>query len=146
MDAFNEADFSEAAALFNHDQNIVLGRVKNNTLQIKRDGNSLVYTIDPPETNAAEDVMKLIKRGDIYQSSFAFSLKENGDNWQMKEGRMKRIITRIDKVYDVSPVTYPANPNTTVAARSMENYIQQNEKAECNFNEFVEFLNKLKNY
>jgi HK97 family phage prohead protease len=106
----------------------------------------LVYTIDPPETNAAEDVMKLIKRGDIYQSSFAFSLKENGDNWQMKEGRMKRIITRIDKVYDVSPVTYPANPNTTVAARSMENYIQQNEKAECNFNEFVEFLNKLKNY
>jgi len=146
MDAFNDADFSEAAALFNHDQNIVLGRVKNNTLQIKRDGNSLVYTIDPPETNAAEDVMKLIKRGDIYQSSFAFSLKENGDNWQMKEGRMKRIITRIDKVYDVSPVTYPANPNTIVAARSMENYIQQNEKAECNFNEFVEFLNKLKNY
>jgi HK97 family phage prohead protease len=146
MDAFNDADFSEAAALFNHDQNIVLGRVKNNTLVIKRDGNALVYNIFPPETHAAEDVMKLIKRGDIYQSSFAFSLMENGDRWEMKDGRMKRTITKINKVYDVSPVTYPANPNTTVASRSMERHIQQNEKAECNFNEFVEFLNNLKKY
>jgi HK97 family phage prohead protease len=104
MDAFNDADFSEAAALFNHDQNIVLGRVKNNTLVIKRDGNALVYNIFPPETHAAEDVMKLIKRGDIYQSSFAFSLMENGDRWEMKDGRMKRTITKINKVYDVSPV------------------------------------------
>jgi len=146
MDAFNDADFSEAAALFNHDQNIVLGRVKNNTLIIKRDGDKLQYIIDPPETSAAEDVMKLIKRGDIYQSSFAFSLMENGDRWEMKDGRMKRTITKINKVYDVSPVTYPANPNTTVASRSMERHIQQNEKAECNFNEFVEFLNNLKKY
>jgi HK97 family phage prohead protease len=146
MDAFNDADFSEAAALFNHDQNIVLGRVKNNTLVIKRDGNALVYNIFPPETHAAEDVMKLIKRGDIYQSSFAFSLMENGDRWEMKDGRMKRTITKINKVYDVSPVTYPANPNTTVASRSMERHIQQNEKAECNFTEFVEFLNNLKKY
>jgi len=146
MDAFNNADFSEAAALFNHDQNIVLGRVKNNTLVIKRDGNALVYNIFPPETHAAEDVMKLIKRGDIYQSSFAFSLMENGDRWEMKDGRMKRTITKINKVYDVSPVTYPANPNTTVASRSMERHIQQSEKAECNFNEFVEFLNNLKKY
>jgi HK97 family phage prohead protease len=124
----------------------VLGRVKNNTLVIKRDGNALVYNIFPPETHAAEDVMKLIKRGDIYQSSFAFSLMENGDRWEMKDGRMKRTITKINKVYDVSPVTYPANPNTTVASRSMERHIQQNEKAECNFNEFVEFLNNLKKY
>lgn len=146
MDAFNDADFSEAAALFNHDQNIVLGRVKNNTLVIKREGNNLKYNISPPETHAAEDVMKLIKRGDIYQSSFAFSLMENGDKWEMKDGRMKRTITKINKVYDVSPVTYPANPNTSVASRSMERHIQQNEKAECNFTEFVEFLNNLKKY
>ncbi len=66
MDAFDGADFSEAAALFNHDQNIVLGRVRNNTLQIKREGNKLKYTIDPPETNAASDVMTLIRRGDVY--------------------------------------------------------------------------------
>ena len=144
--AFDEADFSEAAALFNHDQNIVLGRVKNDTLKIKRNGDKLVYTINPPDTSAAKDVVTLIKRGDIYQSSFAFSLKENGDRWEMKDGRMKRTITKINKVYDVSPVTYPANPNTTVASRSMERHIQQNEKAECNFNEFVEFLNNLKKY
>ena len=146
MDAFDGADFSEAAALFNHDQNIVLGRVRNNTLQIKREGNKLKYTIDPPETNAASDVMTLIRRGDVYQSSFAFSLKDNGDLWEMRDGRWKRTIKKIDKVYDVSPVTYPANPNTTVAARNMERHIQQNKKAECNFDEFVEFLNNLKNY
>jgi len=145
-EAFDEADFSEAAALFNHDQNIVLGRVKNKTLKIERQGKFLVYTFNPPDTMAANDVATLIKRGDIYQSSFAFSLKENGDSWEMRDGRWKRMIKKIDKVYDVSPVTYPANPNTSVASRSMERHIQQNEKAECNFSEFVEFLNNLKNY
>lgn len=144
--AFDEADFSEAAALFNHDQNIVLGRVKNDTLKINRSGDKLVYTIIPPDTSAAKDVVTLIKRGDIYQSSFAFDLKENGDTWDYMDGRYKRTIKKINKVYDVSPVTYPANPNTSVAARSMERHIQQNEKAECNFNEFVEFLNNLKKY
>lgn len=144
--AFDEADFSEAAALFNHDQNIVLGRVKNDTLKIKRNGNKLVYTINPPDTSAAKDVVTLIKRGDIYQSSFAFDLKEDGDMWEYMEGRYLRTIKKINKVYDVSPVTYPANPNTSVASRSMERHIQQNEKAECNFTEFVEFLNNLKKY
>jgi HK97 family phage prohead protease len=144
--AFDEADFSEAAALFNHDQNIVLGRVKNDTLKIKRNGDKLVYIIIPPDTSAAKDVVTLIKRGDIYQSSFAFDLKEDGDLWEYMEGRYKRTIKKINKVYDVSPVTYPANPNTSVASRSMERHIQQNEKAECNFTEFVEFLNNLKKY
>lgn len=146
IEAFDEADFSEAAALFNHDQNIVLGRVKNNTLKIERRGNMLVYTYLPPDTSAAKDVGILIKRGDIYQSSFAFSIKENGEMWEMRDGRYLRTITKINKVYDVSPVTYPANPNTSVASRSMERHIQQNEKAECNFTEFVEFLNNLKKY
>ena len=54
IEAFDEADFSEAAALFNHDQNIVLGRVKNNTLKIERRGNMLVYTYLPPDTSAAK--------------------------------------------------------------------------------------------
>jgi HK97 family phage prohead protease len=144
--AFDDADFSEAAALFNHDQNIVLGRVKNKTLKIEVKDKSLVYTINPPETSAAKDVMILINRGDIYQSSFAFDIKDDGDSWEVMEGRWKRTIKKINKVYDVSPVTYPANPNTTVAARNMERHIQQNEKAECNFNEFVEFLNNLKKY
>ena len=144
--AFDEADFSQAAALFNHDQNIVLGRVKNKTLNIEVKNKNLVYTINPPDTSAAKDVMILINRGDIYQSSFAFDVKEDGDLWEYMDGRYKRTIKKINKVYDVSPVTYPANPNTSVASRSMERHIQQNEKAECNFKEFVEFLNNLKNY
>ena len=63
-----------------------------------------------------------IKRGDIDQSSFAFTLnwEEKADHWENEDGIVKRTILNIDKVYDISPVTYPAYKTTTVDARAMD--------------------------
>ena len=61
-------------ALINHDANYVLGRNKSGTLRLYEDDRGLRYEIDPPDTQPARDLLTLLKRGDISQSSFGFNI------------------------------------------------------------------------
>ena len=118
-DVFASADMNDVVALFNHDANMVLARTKSGTLKLNLTGNALEYSFEAPNTTLGNDLLEMVKRGDIYQSSFAFSVEK--EDWQENMGgKPKRIIRSIKKVYDVSPVTYPANPDTMVAKRSYE--------------------------
>jgi len=117
---------SDVRGLFNHDSNFVLGRQSNGTLTIKEDKNGLWMEIDPPDTQIIRDlVLAPIKRGDIKEQSFAFVIAEGGDEWKNIRGEKPdelatRTITEVDELFDVSPVTYPAYPDTSVALRSMD--------------------------
>ena len=119
--AFNAADMADVVALFNHDGNYVLGRTTSGTLELAVDDVGLRYSVVLPESPQGMSVYESIRRGDITQSSWAFIVETQGWKPKGEEGRdiNLREITGIKKVYDVSPVTYPANPDTTVAARSM---------------------------
>ncbi len=119
QDVFTNSDMSDVVALFNHDANMVLARTKSGTLKLKVTGNAMEYEFEAPNTTLGNDLLEMVKRGDVYQSSFAFSVE--AEDWQEREGmKPKRLIRGIKKVYDVSPVTYPANPDTMVAKRSYE--------------------------
>lgn len=109
---------SDTVALFNHDSNIVLGRTSAGTLSLKEDKTGLFMEIDPPDTQAARDLMVSIERGDIKQQSFGFTV--NSDIWETVDGEEIRTIKEVEELFDVSPVTYPAYPDTTVALRSLE--------------------------
>lgn len=103
-------------ALLNHDANIVLGRNKANTLELVEDDYGLKIRITLPDTQAARDLVVSIKRGDITQMSFAFETVE--DDWREEtDGTITRTLIEV-KLYDVSPVTYPAYLQTSIAARS----------------------------
>jgi HK97 family phage prohead protease len=118
-EVFANADMNDVVALFNHDANMVLARTKSGTLKLNLTGNALEYSFEAPNTTLGNDLLEMVKRGDVYQSSFAFSVEK--EDWEEKGGgKPKRIIRSIKKVYDVSPVTYPANPDTMVAKRSYE--------------------------
>jgi HK97 family phage prohead protease len=118
-DVFASADMNDVVALFNHDANMVLARTKSGTLKLKVTGNAMEYEFEAPNTTLGNDLLEMVKRGDVYQSSFAFSVEK--EDWQENMGgKPKRIIRSIKKVYDVSPVTYPANPDTMVAKRSYD--------------------------
>lgn len=112
----------DVRALFNHDESLVLGRTRNGTLKLEDNERGLDVNIKPPDTQNGRDVIILVKRGDVTQMSFAFRVKHpDGDEWiQEKDGKLKRILKRggAEKLYDVSPVTYPAYPQTSVHARS----------------------------
>jgi len=108
----------DVRALFNHDSDYVLGRSSAGTLKLAIDSRGLSYIIDPPDTQFAKDLIVSMKRGDIKESSFGFIVKR--DQWsENKDGSVSRRILEIDQLLDVSPVTYPAFSQTTVAARNL---------------------------
>ena len=129
VEYMDESMFDEVLAsnpdvrcLFNHKDDYVLGRTKNGTLRIERDATGLRYEVDLPDTPLVRDmVLEPIKRGDIDQSSCGFVLKS--DDWKKSEsGNVVRTLTNVYKLKDVSPVTIPAYPDTTVAMRSYEQW------------------------
>ena len=108
--------------LFNHEAELILGRTKADTCKVfvNADGN-LEYTWVPDYENPTHmSVVRSIMRGDITQSSFAFTIKEQTWSESTKYGTMgKRTIKVIEDLYDVSPVTYPAYEETEADARSI---------------------------
>jgi uncharacterized protein len=108
----------DVRALFNHDENHVLGRTRNGTLRLEEDARGLAVEIDPPDTQVGRDVVELIRRGDVSQMSYAFVVQS--EKWtERKGGRPLREVLDLD-LYDVSPVTYPAEITTEVGLRSAE--------------------------
>lgn len=117
--AFDTVMRDDVRALFNHEPHLILGRTTADTLQLSLDGTGLRFRIDPPDTQYARDLVKSIERRDITQSSFAFRVED--DIWdEDDEGRMVRTIRQFHRLYDISPVTYPAYPDTYVATRSRD--------------------------
>lgn len=115
--AFDGVMDDDVRALFNHDSNFVLGRTKAGTLRMSIDERGLMTEIDLPESATA--IREAVARGDVDQMSFGFTVKR--DSWEvLDEGRELRTIEEIGRLYDVSPVTFPANPNTDVALRSRD--------------------------
>ena len=109
--AFDDVMDNDVRAYFNHNENLLLGRVSSGTLRIGTDKKGLWYEVDLPDTSYARDLVELMKRGDVDQSSFAFLIDE--DKWEERDGKTYRIITKVSRLLDVSPVAQPAYPEAT---------------------------------
>lgn len=111
----------DCRALFNHDPNMILGRTTSGTLRLQETDEGLEFEVDLPDTSYSRDLQECMKRGDINQCSFGFSVAEAGDMWSQDEHKnWTRTIGTVGRLYDVSPVTYPAYPETSCAMRSLE--------------------------
>lgn len=113
------SDGADVRALFNHDPNFVLGRTTSNTLRLSEDGRGLRIENDLPDTQSVRDyVISPIERGDINQMSFGFRAVK--DKWGNAEDGdfIQRELFEV-KLYDVSPVTFPAYPQTSVGVRAL---------------------------
>ena len=122
---------SDARALFNHDSNIVLGRQSAGTLRLSEDKNGLFMEVDPPDTQLVRDmVLTPIERGDITQQSFGFTVEDDEWTENRETGEATRTITRFREIFDVSPVTFPAYPDTDVALRSLGEWRNKNVEPE----------------
>lgn len=110
--AFNKTvKEADVRALQNHDVNLVLGRTRAGTLELAIDQNGLYYRAEPPGTSYAQDLMILLDRGDVTQSSFSFFKVH--DTWDLgADETPQRHLVEVGLV-DVSPVTYPAYEEAT---------------------------------
>ena len=103
---------ADVVALYNHDANVVLGRKHNGTLRLEEDDRGLRYEVALPNTQAANDLHTLITRGDIHQSSFSFEVVK--DEWEERDDAQPLRTLKEVRLYDVSPVTFPASSSTDV--------------------------------
>jgi len=126
--AFSDVINNDVRCLKNHDPNLILGRTTNKTLRLKENSVGLHFENDIPDTTTGRDTREEVRSKLITGCSFAFTIAE--EDWKYYEGEKppERTIIKIKQLYDVGPVTYPAYPDTTVAARSLENIKKEAEK------------------
>jgi HK97 family phage prohead protease len=112
----------EVYALWNHDPSQVLARnIKSDGsrggLRMHEDRSGLKVSIRPYDTPTGREVLTLVREGGIDKMSFAFLVED--EVWSRKDGMDIREITKV-RLFDVSPVTFPAYSGTSISARAME--------------------------
>ncbi len=125
--AFDDADMSDVVFRVDH-EGPVYARTSAGSLEVWTDEHGLAQRADLGKTQRGRDLYADIAAGNYPQMSFAFSVAED----HYDKATHTRIIDRIAKVYDVSPVVFPANPTTelSVATRDYFNGVIEAEKAE----------------
>ncbi|MBQ2911315.1 MAG: HK97 family phage prohead protease [Clostridia bacterium] len=123
--ALDEADMSDVIMQYDH-QGKVFARNSNNTLYLNADDTGLFTAADLSRSQAARSLHEEIDGGLITKMSWAFTVAESKYN----KDTHTRTITKIKKVYDVSAVSMPANPDTSISARSYFDGVIEMEKQE----------------
>jgi HK97 family phage prohead protease len=129
---------ADVKCLLNHDANVVLGRTKSGTLQLKDTRNGLTFRCQLDEDNSSHrDVYASVKRGDLSECSFAFIVPQGGDAFDEATQDGKRFLRRTvmeASLRDVSVVAYPAytaDGATSVDARNADAAIDDANRARC---------------
>src|SRR5690606_24128647 len=121
--AFRDAiERDDVVALFNHDEDKILGRSSAETLRMRETDHGLEVEIDLPDTQLGNDVLELVRRGDLKGMSFGFVAGD--EDWETRDGEQVRIHRSVAQLIDVSVVTHPAYPQTDVHVRKFNREVE----------------------
>lgn len=125
--AFDNCDMSDVIAQYNHEGR-VLARLSNGTLNLSVDKpNGLLINADLGGTELGRQIYEEIKGGYTTRMSMGFKVDRSADVWTREnvDGKTieERRINSIIKLYDVSAVSIPANPGTSIEARSIDTLV-----------------------
>lgn len=124
--ALDSADMSDVIFQYNH-EGMVLARLRNGTLELKRDNHGLKVRADLSGVDQGRSLYEAIKSGLVDRMSWAFTVARDG--WEYDSDNRISYINKIEKVYDVSAVSIPANQDTEISARSYFNGVIEEDKA-----------------
>lgn len=111
------ANAHDIKARFEH-RDLIASR-SNGTLKLQDTPQGLAVDIDVAETRAGDDMLALVRRGDIKGMSFAFLPAKNGQRFTRDNGQLVRELLDID-LFEVTVTDRPAYPDTAVALRSID--------------------------
>lgn len=125
--AFDETDMSDVVFRIDH-EGAVFARTSNGLIELSVDDKGLFNRINLGATERAKDVYRDIEVGNYPKMSFAFSVKEDAYDRETHT----RTILKVGKLFDVSAVSFPANPDTSldISTRDYFNGVIEMEKAE----------------
>jgi len=115
--AFDSVLNQEVPFLMNH-TGAPYAHTRNATLHLEKREEGLWFEADLIDNTTGRDLHASIKRGDISQMSFGFTVKP--ENWRRDESGV-RVVSKVEKLLDVSAVTRGAYPTTTIEARAAFN-------------------------
>lgn len=121
--AFEQCDMQDVVMCFNHNIDSILARTTNNTLTLTTDDKGLHFSFEAPDTSLGNDMLALVRRGDISKCSFKFTVEADEWRYADKENKLEydeRTVLKISRLYDVSLVVYPAYQDTEASARHLE--------------------------
>ena len=128
--ALDNTDLTDVRFLINHNTDMIpLARSRNNnensTMQmtVDEDGMNIRVNLDVENNSDARSLYSAVERGDIDGMSFMFVV--DGELWEEEESEHpKRTITDIEKVFEVSAVTFPAYEQTSISARGLADALE----------------------
>lgn len=124
--ALDGADLSDVIMQYDHGGRVFARTGKSNTLLIEPQEYGLFMAADLSKTDQARSMHEDIAAGLVTKMSWAFTVQEDSYD---RDTHTRRIL-KIRKVYDVSAVSFPANPSTDISARSWLDGVIEAEKAE----------------
>lgn len=117
-------DNKDILALWNHNIDVPIGR-KDKNLRLWEDSQGLKFELDTPDTTSGRDVFENIRAGIVKGMSFGFRVIS--DKWDIpksKDEPVIRTLLEIDLI-EISPVVFPAYPDTEVQARSIDELLKE---------------------
>jgi len=115
------AEQQDVRCLVDHNPTLLLGRTRSGTLKLWEDEIGLAFEVELPDIQLARDLTTSIRRRDLTQCSFSFAPRPGGENVE-KRSEDGVLVTRVEltdvDLFDVSVVTYPAYPGTTVSVEA----------------------------
>lgn len=125
-DAFSETDMSDVIMQYNHDGK-VLARMSNGTLIVEPDEHGLFVAADLSGCQASRELYEEIQSGLVTRMSWGFTISAS----EYDRDTHTETLTKIKKIYDVSAVSIPADPNTEISARNLLDGEIERARAEC---------------
>lgn len=129
-------------ALMEHDKSRLLARSFNGsgTLQLSVDDYGVKYRFDAPNTVEGDNALEMIRRRDIFGSSFAYVADEkvNVSYTKRNDGILFREVKKLNRMFDVSPVSDPAYFGTDVNVRSLDEFFEKEDNNSSDWKKDVE--------
>lgn len=118
-DAFRDCDMSDVLFQFNHEGR-VFARQSNGTLVVEPQLHGLFVAADLGSTTSSRSMYEDIAAGLITRMSWGFMPDWDSieDVYDEESRKFTSTIHRVERIYDVSSVSLPADPNTEISARS----------------------------
>lgn len=129
-DALQRSDL-DVILVPNHNFNQVMARSVSGTLNLLEDETGLFFRAELANTTVANDLYELVKRGDMFENSFAFGITEEGFTWSRSEDEIPlRTIHKVNRIVDVSVVTRGIYSETEVSARGLNEFVKEDSEEE----------------